>query len=101
MGGWVITKDHLHKFSMFALGIKSHVGAGQGRIKEDLARNKTIAFKLCDENGNVNYEGRISESWLHGAEEGSIFEPLHWALAETDCTVMKYKNPTTGKWEDL
>jgi len=101
MGGWVITKDHLHKFAMFAIGIKSDVGIGQGRIKEDLARKKTIPFKLYNDNGELHYEGQISESWFYGNDEGGLFEPLHWALSDTECTIMKFKNPKTGKWEVL
>jgi len=58
---------------MFAIGIKSDVGIGQGRIKEDLARKKkTMPFKLCNDNGELHYEGQISESWFYGSDEGSF-----------------------------
>lgn len=59
-----------------------------------LRKGKGRAFRMYDDDGELYYSGRII-----GSEE---FEPLDdFGAPNAGCTEIRYRNPTTNKWETL
>ena len=80
---FVITRDHLDREHMTIAQVKALKDEGY----------KTI-FYLYDDDDILYYTGYLKET----ADE---FEPLYWAMADSGCTYIKYRNRNTGKFEIL
>lgn len=77
---WTITKDHLER-----------PGSEFNRAETEKAADHVIPFKLYDDDGNLYYEGYMSEKLYEAGE--AIFEPLDWAMADAGCTELKVNGP--------
>ena len=57
----------------------------------------TNFFRLYDDDDNLYYSGYLHKD-MEGEDE---FIPLDWAMYDSGCTYIKYRNPKTGKMEIL
>lgn len=87
---WKITKDLLWKPGDY---FKSQVGLHTKKWDDKLLKGPLFHFKLYDYDNILYYEGvSTSES----------FAPLDWAMNDSGCTIIKYKQKgANGKWEIL
>ncbi len=65
---------------------------------ERLRQSLPILIRLSDDDGEVYYDGRISD--LEGDSE-EAFAPLDWAMSYAGCTSMEYYDKEVGEWKTL
>lgn len=84
---FVITRDHLD-------------GHSSKKVAEYKKLGYTKHFKLYDDDGILYYEGYLHpENAEKHHEYDAEFAPLNWAMADSGCTEIKYRNKDTGKYE--
>lgn len=93
---WIITRDLIDE------GMRvGNWGPGCGNTKPDPAELPDY-FRLLDGDSVVYFYGKTNA--LTGGSRGrfeSGFEPLDDLGEGYGCTSIEYKNPSTGKWEEL
>ncbi len=67
----------------------------QWQVLEVNEQGYTKQFKLFDDDRVHYYSGYLHE------ESEDEFSPLDWAMADSGCTIVQYRNPKTNKYEDL
>jgi len=88
---WKITRDLLHEQDPETFS--SQVGKHTKQWVDELLKGPLYHFKLYDDDGELYYEG------VNTAE---TFGPLDWAMNDSGCTYIKYKQKGNGgKWEIL
>lgn len=83
---WAITRD------IISNGERSLTPEKIKEIKKDCPHH----FKLYDDDGILYYEGYSDDDNSERA-----FKPLDWAMYDSGCTEIKYRNPISGKYETL
>ena len=91
---WIITKDYLVKeFPELGSSVGKH-----SRGWEPQMSKHAHAFKLYDDDGELYYSGLF----YGDPSTEAAFAPLDWAMADSGCTSIKYKQKgKNGKWEVL
>lgn len=58
---------------------------------------KWFRFRLCDDDGELYYEGRSTDNKTEAA-----LDPLDsYGMPNAGCTMIRYLNEETGEWEAL
>lgn len=81
---FVITRDHLESKSL-----------DNSQVSKVKSEGYNIHFKLFDDDRVLYYSGYLHE------ESEDEFSPLDWAMADSGCTIIQYRNNKTNKYEDL
>jgi hypothetical protein len=81
---FVITHDHLEGKSL-----------DDSQVLKVKSEGYNIHFKLFDDDRVHYYSG-----YLHEVSEDE-FSPLDWAMYDSGCTIIQYRNTKTNKYEDL
>jgi hypothetical protein len=89
--GWIITKDN-HEEPGFA----SRVGVGE-YIHD--GRPMDVQWRTKDADGNVDFEGKISDNWINGSA-AMAFAPLDFAMPDVGSVTMEYRKGD-GPWQVL
>lgn len=90
--GWIITRDHLENESVTVMGPRNIPKEAVAMLKAGKGR----PFKLYDDDGELYYSGRYV-----GPDDESLLGPLDdYGAPNAGCTVIKYRDPTSGKWEE-
>ena len=61
----------------------------------DAACDLPFRFQLFDDDGHLYYEGQSAT-----CDDEAAFEPLDWAMNDSGCTYIEYRQPD-GTWEML
>lgn len=102
---FVITKDHLEENrSQGVIGPRDYYNnniskfGGQDSNLIDHIKKSGKHFRMYDDDGELYYEGYF----LHHSTESSEFEPLEcFGTPNAGCTEIRYRNPSTNKYETL
>lgn len=81
---FVITKDFLDMIKV-----------SKERLAEFKKSGFKTYFKIYDDDDILYFSGYLHES------EPDDFTPLDWAMFDSGCTRIDYRNPETGKMETL